>query len=99
MAQADDMVAACLDAATWALPEHELIAALDAAHRLEQRLAAVKLTVVRELDGRGTATAQGASPPRSGSANDFTSPSRRPPAGRARRRTGQRQPRRPAGTR
>ncbi|RLP93838.1 HNH endonuclease [Micromonospora sp. BL4] len=61
LAQAEDAVAACLDAATWAASEHDLIAALDAAHRLEQRLAAVKLTLVRELDGRGTAVAQGAS--------------------------------------
>ncbi|MCG5463324.1 HNH endonuclease [Micromonospora sp. MED01] len=61
LAQADDAVAACVDAATWALTEHDLIAALDAAHRLEQRLAAVKLALIRELDGRGTATAQGAS--------------------------------------
>ncbi|MEU7919035.1 DUF222 domain-containing protein, partial [Micromonospora zamorensis] len=61
LAQADDAVAACVDAAAWALTEHELIAALDAAHRLEQRLAAVKLALVREVDGRGTAVAQGAS--------------------------------------
>ncbi|RLP97844.1 HNH endonuclease signature motif containing protein, partial [Micromonospora sp. CV4] len=61
LAQAEDAVAACLDAATWTASEHDLIAALDAAHRLEQRLAAVKLSLVRELDGRGTAVAQGAS--------------------------------------
>ncbi|MCG5449130.1 HNH endonuclease signature motif containing protein [Micromonospora hortensis] len=61
LALADDAVAACLDAAAWALPEHELIAALDAAHRLQQRLAAVTLTLVREIDGRGTARTQGAS--------------------------------------
>ncbi|MEU1241427.1 DUF222 domain-containing protein, partial [Micromonospora parva] len=54
-------VAACVDAAAWALSEQDLIAALDAAHRIEQRLAAVKLTLIRELDGRGTATAHGAS--------------------------------------
>ncbi|MEU8409775.1 DUF222 domain-containing protein [Micromonospora sp. NPDC048842] len=61
LALADDVVAACVDAPAWALPEPELIAALDAAHRLERRLAAVKLTLVRELDGRGTPRAQGAS--------------------------------------
>ncbi|MET7948350.1 DUF222 domain-containing protein [Micromonospora sp. NPDC005324] len=61
LAQADEAIAACVDAAAWALPEHDLIAALDAAHRLQQRLAAVTLTLVRELDGRGTARAQGAS--------------------------------------
>ncbi|RLP92178.1 HNH endonuclease signature motif containing protein [Micromonospora sp. CV4] len=61
LAQAEDAVAACLGVATWAVAEHELVAALDAAHRLEQRLAAVQLALVRELDGRGTAGAQGAS--------------------------------------
>ncbi|MEU8420641.1 DUF222 domain-containing protein [Micromonospora sp. NPDC048835] len=61
LAQAEGAVADCLDTPSWALPEHDLVAALDAAHRLEQRLAAVKLALVRELDGRGTATAQGAS--------------------------------------
>ncbi|GAB4105435.1 HNH endonuclease signature motif containing protein [Micromonospora taraxaci] len=61
LAQADDAVAACVDTAAWPLTEHELIAALDAAHRLQQRLAAVTLTLVREIDGRGTARAQGAS--------------------------------------
>ncbi|WP_433268951.1 DUF222 domain-containing protein [Micromonospora vinacea] len=61
LAQAEAAVANCLDASAWALPEHDLVAALDATHRLEQRLVAVKLALVRELDGRGTATAQGAS--------------------------------------
>ncbi|MEU1745859.1 HNH endonuclease signature motif containing protein [Micromonospora arida] len=61
LSQADDAVAACADAAAWALPEHGLIAALDAAHRLQQRLAAVTLALVREIDGRGTARTQGAS--------------------------------------
>ncbi|MEU1396327.1 DUF222 domain-containing protein [Micromonospora zamorensis] len=59
--QAEDAIAACADTAIWALPEGELIAALDTAHRIEQRLAAVKLALIRELDGRGTATTQGAS--------------------------------------
>ncbi|MCG5457685.1 HNH endonuclease [Micromonospora sp. PSH03] len=61
LAQADDAIAACADAAAWALPEHALIAALDAAHRLQQRLAAVTLTLIREVDGRGTARTHGAS--------------------------------------
>ncbi|MGW3785083.1 DUF222 domain-containing protein [Micromonospora chokoriensis] len=61
LAQADDAVAACVDASVWSLPEHELVAALDAAHRLQQRLTAVTLTLIREIDGRGTARAQGAS--------------------------------------
>ncbi|MEV4498507.1 DUF222 domain-containing protein [Micromonospora arborensis] len=59
--QAEAAVAACFDTAAWAASEPDLVAALDATHRLEQRLAAVKLTLVRELDGRSTATAQGAS--------------------------------------
>ncbi|MEV4721502.1 DUF222 domain-containing protein [Micromonospora noduli] len=61
LAQAGDAISACVDAAAWALPEHELIAALDAAHRLQQRLAAVTLALIREVDGRGTARTQGAS--------------------------------------
>ncbi|MBM0235209.1 DUF222 domain-containing protein [Micromonospora sp. STR1_7] len=61
LAQAEDAVAACADTAPWALAEHEVAAALDAAHRIEQRLAAVKLTLVREIDGRGTARTHGAS--------------------------------------
>ncbi|WP_328365769.1 HNH endonuclease [Micromonospora zamorensis] len=61
LARAESAVATCADAAAWPLTEHELVAALDAAHRLEQRLAAVKLALVREVDGRGTAVAQGAS--------------------------------------
>ncbi|MEU4552312.1 HNH endonuclease [Micromonospora violae] len=59
--QAEAAVVACFDTPVWAAGERDLVAALDAAHRLEQRLAAVKLALVRELDGRGTATAQGAS--------------------------------------
>ncbi|MEU5914341.1 DUF222 domain-containing protein [Micromonospora sp. NPDC047527] len=61
LTQADQAVAACVATAAWALTEPDLIAALDATHRLEQRLAAVKLALVRELDGRGTAQSQGAS--------------------------------------
>ncbi|MFG1839839.1 DUF222 domain-containing protein [Micromonospora sp. NPDC049175] len=59
--QAEAAVVACFDTPVWAAAEHDLVAALDATHRIEQRLAAVKLGLVRELDGRGTATAQGAS--------------------------------------
>ncbi|MFF0465958.1 DUF222 domain-containing protein [Micromonospora zamorensis] len=61
LTRAESAVATCTDAAAWPLTEHELVAALDAAHRLEQRLAAVKLALVREVDGRSTAVAQGAS--------------------------------------
>ncbi|MET8093843.1 DUF222 domain-containing protein [Micromonospora sp. NPDC005220] len=61
LARAESAVATCADAPAWAFSEHDLIAALDATHRLQQRLASVQLAVVRELDGRGTAVAQGAS--------------------------------------
>ncbi|MEU4401609.1 HNH endonuclease signature motif containing protein [Micromonospora orduensis] len=61
LAQAEEAVAACADAPTWAAAEPDLVATLDAAHRIEQRLAAVKLAVIRELDGRGTPVAHGAS--------------------------------------
>ncbi|MEU8184126.1 DUF222 domain-containing protein, partial [Micromonospora sp. NPDC049044] len=61
LTQAEAEVATCAVASTWALSESDLVAALDAAHRLEQRLAAVQLSLVRELDGRGTAVTQGAS--------------------------------------
>ncbi|MFF0254060.1 hypothetical protein ACFYPW_16355 [Micromonospora zamorensis] len=43
--QAEAAVAACFDTAAWAVSEHDLVAALDATHRLEQRLAAVKLSL------------------------------------------------------
>ncbi|WP_433118931.1 DUF222 domain-containing protein [Micromonospora sp. CA-246542] len=61
LARADRTVAACADTAVWALADHDLIAVLDATHRLTQRLAAVQLAAIRELDGRGTAVALGAS--------------------------------------
>ncbi|WP_405430404.1 DUF222 domain-containing protein [Micromonospora sp. NBC_00617] len=61
LAQAEAAVSACADTAAWALCADDLVAALDAAHRIEQRLAAVKLALIRELDGRGTPIAQGAS--------------------------------------
>ncbi|SCL37966.1 protein of unknown function [Micromonospora rhizosphaerae] len=43
------------------MPEPDLVDALDAVHTLGQRVAAVQLALVRELDGRGVAVAQGAS--------------------------------------
>ncbi|WP_406077540.1 DUF222 domain-containing protein [Micromonospora sp. NBC_00858] len=61
LAQAEAAVAACVGAATWAMSESDLVAVIDASHRLQQRLAAVQLAAVRDLDGRGTAVAQGAS--------------------------------------
>jgi hypothetical protein len=61
LAVADAAVRGCVDAPVWALSEPQLIAALDAVHGMEQRLAAVKLALVRELDGRGVPVAHGAS--------------------------------------
>ncbi|WCN83009.1 HNH endonuclease signature motif containing protein [Micromonospora sp. LH3U1] len=61
LARAESAVAACTDTAAWALSERDLIATIDATHRLQQRLAAVQLAAVRELDGRGAAVTQGAS--------------------------------------
>ncbi|MFB9237981.1 DUF222 domain-containing protein [Plantactinospora siamensis] len=52
---------ACADASVWPLPDAGLIATLDTIHRAERLLAAAKLTVVREVDGRGLARVQGAS--------------------------------------
>ncbi|MET7371451.1 HNH endonuclease signature motif containing protein [Micromonospora arida] len=51
----------CAEPALWALSDDELLASLDATQVLAQRLAAVQLGLVRELDGRGVAIAQGAS--------------------------------------
>jgi hypothetical protein len=61
LAQADGAVDDCAEAVLWALSDDELIASLDATHVLAQRLATVQLALVRELDGRGLAVAQGAS--------------------------------------
>ncbi|MET8278812.1 DUF222 domain-containing protein [Micromonospora sp. NPDC005174] len=61
LAQAAGGVDDCADAALWALADDELLASLDAAHVLAQRLATIQLALVRELDGRGLAVAQGAS--------------------------------------
>ncbi|WP_327042430.1 HNH endonuclease [Micromonospora ureilytica] len=51
----------CAETALWGLSDDDLLAALDATQVLAQRLAAVQLGLVRELDGRGLAVAQGAS--------------------------------------
>ncbi|WP_327033214.1 HNH endonuclease signature motif containing protein [Micromonospora ureilytica] len=51
----------CAETALWGLSDDDLLASLDATQVLAQRLAAVQLGLVRELDGRGLAVAQGAS--------------------------------------
>lgn len=61
LASAGARLAPCADTATWALSETELVASLEAVHRLEQQLAAVKLALVREVDGREVAAFHGAS--------------------------------------
>ena len=43
----------------WPLSDSELIASLDAAHRLEQVSAVLKLRLVQQVDGRGIPAAQG----------------------------------------
>ncbi|HZN16863.1 MAG TPA: DUF222 domain-containing protein [Micromonosporaceae bacterium] len=65
MRVASAMIARAVDeyaaTAVWALPDDELVDALGELHVLQQRLAAVNLALVREVDGRGLAVAQGAS--------------------------------------
>jgi len=47
--------------AAWTLSDDELVAGVDKLYVEQQRLAAAQLALVRELDGRGLAVAQGAS--------------------------------------
>ncbi len=61
LAQVGGAVDDCAETALWGLSDDELLASLDATQVLAQRLAAVQLGLVRELDGRGVAVAQGAS--------------------------------------
>ena len=61
LAQAVGAVDDCAEAAPWALSDGELLASLDTTHEVAQRLAAIQLGLVRELDARGLAVAHGAS--------------------------------------
>ena len=61
LAQVGGAVDDCAETALWGLSDDELLASLDATQVLAQRLAAIQLGLVRELDGRGVAVAQGAS--------------------------------------
>ncbi|WP_444949598.1 DUF222 domain-containing protein [Micromonospora ureilytica] len=61
LAQVGGAVDHCAETALWGLSDDDLLASLDATQVLAQRLAAVQLGLVRELDGRGVAVAQGAS--------------------------------------
>ncbi|HET8680888.1 MAG TPA: DUF222 domain-containing protein, partial [Micromonosporaceae bacterium] len=56
-----EAVDACAAAAVWALHDDQLVDMLDELDTAQRRLAAVNLALVRELDGRGLAVAQGAS--------------------------------------
>ncbi|TNH28183.1 DUF222 domain-containing protein [Micromonospora orduensis] len=60
LAQAGGAVDDCAEAASWALSDDELLASIDAAHAVAQRLATVQLGLVRELDARGLAVSRGA---------------------------------------
>jgi hypothetical protein len=55
------LVGELVDAPVWPLSDAELVATLLAMHREQQRLAAVQLALVREVDGRGLAAREGAS--------------------------------------
>ncbi|MET8039608.1 DUF222 domain-containing protein [Micromonospora sp. NPDC005215] len=61
LTQAGGAVDDCAETALWGLSDDELLASLDATQVLAQRLATVQLGLVREVDGRGLAVAQGAS--------------------------------------
>ncbi|WP_328381034.1 HNH endonuclease [Micromonospora zamorensis] len=61
LAQAGGAVDDCAGASLWALSDNDLLACLDATHVLAQRLAAVQLGLVREVDSRDLAVARGAS--------------------------------------
>jgi len=61
LARAATAVGDCASASVLMLSDSALVDAVDAVHVLEQQLAAVKLGLVRELDGRGVPAAQGAS--------------------------------------
>ncbi|MEV7984707.1 DUF222 domain-containing protein [Micromonospora sp. NPDC085948] len=61
LAQAGGAVDDCAETALWGLSDDDLLASLDATQVLAQRLATIQLGLIRELDGRGLAVAQGAS--------------------------------------
>ena len=54
-------VEACVESRVWALSGTALVDALDAVHQAKQRLAAVELALVRQVDAVGIAAASGAS--------------------------------------
>jgi hypothetical protein len=58
MQQASDLVAECAAASMWQLTEDDLVAFLDAMHRVQQMARAAVLHAVREVEGRGIPRAQ-----------------------------------------
>lgn len=60
LAQANGAVDDCAETALWGFSDDDLLASLDATQMVAQRLAAIQLGLVRELDSRAVAVAQGA---------------------------------------
>ncbi|MFB9234884.1 DUF222 domain-containing protein [Plantactinospora siamensis] len=60
LGEADAAVSACLAAPLWSLDADELVGSLVGVHGLLRRLAALELSLVREVDGRDLGRAQGA---------------------------------------
>ncbi|HLL66265.1 MAG TPA: DUF222 domain-containing protein [Micromonosporaceae bacterium] len=60
LAVLDRAVGACRSASVWTLPDAALVESLDAVDIALRRLSAVRLSLVREIDGRGVALGAGA---------------------------------------
>jgi hypothetical protein len=56
--QLRDLAGQCAGTPVWSLPDTDLVAAIHAVHDAEQMLAAVKLHLIREIDGRNLPIAQ-----------------------------------------
>ncbi|MEJ3742285.1 DUF222 domain-containing protein [Actinomycetes bacterium KLBMP 9797] len=52
LTQLGGLAAGIVDAPAWPLSDDDLVTSLDEVHRLEQQLAAVRLHLIREIDGR-----------------------------------------------
>ena len=60
MATVEQALAECGQAAVWAWPQQKLLDNLDRLQRIATQVAALQLALIREVDGRAIATAQGA---------------------------------------
>jgi hypothetical protein len=60
LARMRDDTSTCVAASVWAMPDSALLDALVRVHALEQRLAGLRLALIREVDGRDVAARQGA---------------------------------------